>query len=63
LYYNYHAAAKRLITEGHLTGYLFLDEYRGIRPCLLLFFDNHRPMPVRQYRWDEYRPLIGKPEE
>lgn len=63
MYFNYHAKAKRLIAEGHLTECRFLDEYNGIRPCLLLVFDNHRPMPVRQHRWDEYRTLIEKPEE
>ena len=59
MYFNYHATAKRLIAEGRLTGYRFLDEYNGISPCLLLLFDNHRPMPIRQYRWEEYLPLIN----
>ncbi len=58
MYYNYHATAKRLIAEGRLTEYRFLDEYRGICPCLLLIFENHRPMPIRQDRWDEYLAII-----
>lgn len=58
MYYNYHAKAKRLIAEGHLTEYRFVDEYNGISPCLLLIFDNQRPMPIRQYRWDEYLAII-----
>lgn len=61
MYYNYHAKAKRLIAEGRLTEYRFLDEYNGISPCLLLFFDNHRPMPIRQPRWGEYLAMI-KPQ-
>ena len=58
MYYNYHAKAKQLISEGHLLRYELLEKYNGISPCLLLYFDNHRPMPIREYRWDEYWPLI-----
>lgn len=61
-YFNYHATAKRLIVEGHLSGYEILEEYHGIHPCLLLHFDEHKPMPIREYRWDEYFPMIGTPE-
>ena len=59
MYFNYHAKIKRLIKEGHLIDYEFLDEYRGIRPVLLLYFDNNRPMPIREYKWDEYLPLLN----
>ena len=58
MYYNYHATAKRFIADGHLTGYEYLNEYHGIKPCLLLYFDNHRPMPIRDDRWDEYLSMI-----
>lgn len=58
MYYSYHATAKHLIADGHLTNYEYLDEYHGIRPCLLLYFDNHNPMPIRDYRWEEYLPLL-----
>lgn len=54
MYYNYHAQVKKLLLEGRLTGYEFLDEYNGIRPCLVLYFSNHRPMPIRKHRWEEY---------
>ena len=59
MYYNYHAMAKSLIAEGHLTGYELLERYNGISPCLLLYFDNHRPMPIRTYKWDDYMPLLN----
>jgi hypothetical protein len=58
MYYNYHARAKALIAEGHLTAWQLLDAFHGISPCLLLFFDNHKPMPIRSYRWEEYWPMI-----
>ena len=57
MYYNYHAKAKQLIKEGHLIKQEIVDDWNGIAPALVLFFDNHRPMPIRQYRWDEYIEL------
>lgn len=54
MYYNYHAKAKRLIADGHLVRYEIVEDWNGIAPALVLYFDNHRPMPIRQYRWDEY---------
>lgn len=53
-YFNYHAKVKNLITRGHCTGARILEEYHGICPALLLFFDNHPPMPIREYKWQEY---------
>lgn len=54
MYYNYHAKAKKLIKEGHLIKYEIVDNWNNIKPALVLYFDNHRPMPIRQYKWDEY---------
>ena len=53
-YYNYHAKAKQLIAEGHLVNMEIVDRWNAIAPALVLYFDNHRPMPIRKYRWDEY---------
>jgi hypothetical protein len=58
-YFNYHAKIKTLLKEGHLTGHKIVDNWNGIRPALVLYFDNNRPMPVREYRWHEYNKLIG----
>ena len=60
MYYNYHATAKKLIADGHLTGYNIIKKYNNISPCLLLLFDNHWPMPIREYRWGEYLPILNK---
>lgn len=57
-YFNYHAKAKRLIFEKKLTGYKFVDDYNGIRPALVLYFKNERPMPIRQYKWGDYLPIL-----
>ena len=53
-YYNYHAKAKQLINEGHLVRMEIVERWNAISPALVLYFDNHRPMPIRQYRWDDY---------
>ena len=57
-YYNYHAVAKRLIQEGHLVRFEVMESWNGIKPALVLFFDNHIPMPVREERWEEYMFLL-----
>ncbi len=59
-YYNYHATAKRLIREGKLIRWFLADRYHTIAPALVLVFDDvrHPVMPIREYRWEEYRPLL-----
>ena len=63
MYYNYHAKAKQLISEGHLIKSEIVDKWNSISPALVLYFDNHKPMPIRQYRWDEYLKFIEGNEE
>ena len=58
MYYNYHAQAKKLIADGHLVDYTIVNAWNSIKPALVLFFDNHKPMPIRSYRWEEYFNLI-----
>ena len=57
-YFNYHAKAKRLISEGHLISYKIVDSWNNISPALVLFFDNNRPLPIREYMWDEYFKIM-----
>jgi len=57
MYYNYHATVKKLIADEHLVDHNIVEKYHNISPCLLLFFDNHPPMPIREYRWGEYLPI------
>lgn len=59
MYYNYHARAKALIAGGHLVKMEIVDRWNNIAPALVLYFDNHRPMPIRSYRWDEYLTFTG----
>ena len=57
-YFNYHAKVKKLIFEGKLTGYRFVDDYHGISPALVLYFDGEKPMPIRQHKWEEYLNIL-----
>ena len=57
-YYNYHVKAKELIKSGHLIKWEIVEDWNGIKPALVLHFDNHRSMPIRKHRWDEYKELI-----
>ncbi|MCQ2564277.1 MAG: thermostable hemolysin delta-VPH [Clostridia bacterium] len=57
-YYNFHAIAKNLILTNHCISATWFENYHHIRPALVLYFDNHRPIPIREYRWEEYLPLL-----
>jgi hypothetical protein len=58
-YFNYHAKAKNLIAEGHLTKYIF-GSWNKVENALVLFFDNSKPMPIREHKHSEYLELIQK---
>ncbi len=58
MYFNYHAKVKKLILDGELERYEFVDDYNGISPALVLYFKSHSPMPIRNYRWEEYLPFL-----
>lgn len=62
MYYNYHAQAHQLISGGHLTKFEIVKRWNSISPALVLYFDNHRPMPIREYRWDEYKEVFENEE-
>ena len=58
-YFNYHAKAKQLIHEGHLVRFEIVNKWNTISPAMVLYFDNHKPMPIREYRWDEYWGILN----
>ena len=60
MYFNYHAKVKRLIAEGQAVGYEFLTEYHKISPCLLIYFKDFSPMPIRAHKFDEYLFILAK---
>ena len=57
-YFNYHAKAKKLISDGHLVKFEIVPKWNSISPALVLYFDKNKPMPIREYRFDEYLKLL-----
>ena len=64
-YFNYHAIAKKLIAENKLTDYKMVEDFKGIRPALLLFFDDarHPVMPIRKHKFAEYFAILESLEK
>lgn len=62
MYFSYHAVAKRLIREGKLTAFKRVERWGSISPAFVLFFTDHRPMPIREARVPEYVALIEECE-
>ena len=58
MYYNYHAKENEFIKSGNLVEWEIVEDWNGIKPALVLHFDNHRSMPIRQHRRDEYKGLL-----
>ena len=44
--------------SGYVKEVEFVDEYNGISPALVLYFEGSKPMPIRKYRWEEYLPFL-----
>lgn len=59
-YFNYHAKVKNLIKSNHLIGVTIFKRYHHISPALVLYFDNHKPMPIREYKWREYMDILNE---
>lgn len=57
-YFNYQAKAKKLVSDGHLIKFEIVPKWNSISPALVLYFDNNKPMPIREYRFDEYLKLL-----
>lgn len=62
-YFNYHAKAKNLIKEGHLLHFEIVDSWNSISPALVLYFDNNKPMPIREHRFDEYFEILKQEKQ
>ena len=57
--YPYHNKIKQRIRNGELVDYKFVESYRDIGECLLLFFRTEPYIrPIRPYRYGEYLDLI-----
>ena len=58
MYFNYHAKAQNLIKTGHLIAIKFVDKWNNVENAMVLFFDNHKPMPIRNYKIPQYITIL-----
>lgn len=62
--YPYHNRIKQRIRNGELAGYKFVDDYKTIGECLLLFFDTPPFVrPIRPHKYEEYIGFLSEFKE
>jgi len=62
--YSYHNRIKQRINNDELTGYEFVEKYKAISPCLLLYFSTEPSVrPIREHRFEEYDAILKKASE
>jgi len=57
-YFNYHAKIKKLIADKELIDFKIVENWNNIKPALVLYFKKDKPMPIREYRWQEYIEIL-----
>ena len=57
-YFSYHGRNKKLIREGLLKNYFYLEN--GDYKILVLEFEDGRKFPIKEERWREYDEFIHK---
>ena len=58
--YPYHNRIKQRIANGEMIGYEFLERYKNISPCLMLYFATEpHARPIREHRFSEYQQILG----
>jgi len=57
--YPYHNKIKQRIRNNELAYYEYVDSYKKITPCLLLYFDTEPKIrPIREHRFQEYEEIL-----
>jgi len=57
--YPYHNRIKQRIQNGELIRYEWVERYKNISPCLLLYFNTEPTIrPIREHRFEEYKELL-----
>jgi hypothetical protein len=61
MYYNYHSRTKQRINNGELEDFKYVEKYKNISPCLLLYFNTEPKIrPIREHRFEEYENILTK---
>ncbi|PJA07787.1 MAG: hypothetical protein COX70_05650 [Flavobacteriales bacterium CG_4_10_14_0_2_um_filter_32_8] len=57
--YPYHNRIKQRIENRELERYEYVDKYKNISPCLLLYFNTEPKIrPIRAHRFEQYEALF-----
>ncbi len=57
--YHYYNKIKQRIKNKELIRYEYLEKYKNISPCLLLYFDTEpKTRPIRSPRFKEYEEFL-----
>ena len=57
--YPYHNKIKQRIKNRELIDYEYVERYKNISPCLLLYFSNEpKVKPIRAHRFEEYEKIF-----
>lgn len=57
--YPYHNKIKQRIKNRELVSYEFVERYKNISPCLLLYFSTEpKVRPIREHRFKEYEVIL-----
>ncbi len=59
--YPYHNKIKQRINNNELVKFEYVEKYKNISPCLLLYFSTEPKIrPIREHRFDEYEKILNK---
>ena len=61
MYFNYHSKVKKILEQNIVIKIDILEKYNNISPCMLLYFKNHPPIPIREHKWDYYIDYLFNP--
>lgn len=57
--YPYHNKIKQRIKQKELVRYEYVEKYKNISPCLILYFNTEPKIrPIREHRFKEYEELF-----
>ena len=57
--YPYHNRIKQRIENRELVRYEYVEKYKNISPCLLLYFSTDPKIrPIRAHRFEQYEVLL-----
>ena len=58
--YPYHNKIKQRVANNELLKYEYVDKYKNISPCLILYFETEPHIrPIREHKFKEYEMILN----